>query len=341
MRSLFALMLSVLAPVVRADDMRPLYVEARLDATSLYAFTWRTPPSITRDAVPDLVLPEDCVRQAPSRHGSDGSGHWREASWRCGKALPGRGIVVRYPRGNPGLATILKVTDGSGASRTRVSGPGVSRLPMPVVATGSSATLPVDYLALGVEHIWLGFDHLLFVACLIWIAGSRRRILATVTGFTLAHSVTLALASLGVVAVPVSSIEVLIALSIVFLAVELARNDRTTITWCLPISVSTGFGLLHGFGFAAALNEIGLPRDGLVGALLAFNAGIEIGQLLFVACVAALTQAAFAVAGRLGTHRAAGRGAALQPDHLRLGVAYTAGITATYWMLERAARAAL
>jgi hypothetical protein len=89
MRSLFGLILAVLAPVARADDMRPLYVEARLGATPRYALTWRTPPSVARDAVPDLVLLEDCVRQAPSRHWSDGSGHWREASWRCGMALPG------------------------------------------------------------------------------------------------------------------------------------------------------------------------------------------------------------------------------------------------------------
>lgn len=325
MRSLLILALAAICAMARADDLRPLYVELQLDAAPMYRIAWRLPPNLLREVAPELELPADCDRPAPARGWSDGTGHWREAAWRCGAPLAGRGIVVRYPRGNPGLPTILKLTDAGAAPRTVVFGPDVTTLPVPAAAASATGTIPGDYFVLGLEHIAFGFDHLLFVACLVWIAGTPRRILATVTGFTLAHSVTLVLAALGLVAVPIRTIEVLIALSIVLLAVELARNDRTTITWRHPIAVSTSFGLLHGFGFAAVLGEIGLPREGLVGALLAFNVGIELGQLLFVLAVAA--------AARM----VAGAGATLQAASLRWGVAYSSGLIATWWMLERAA----
>jgi hydrogenase/urease accessory protein HupE len=141
------------------------------------------------------------------------------------------------------------------------------------------------YLVFGIEHILKGFDHLLFVACLIFIAGTWRRILVTITGFTLAHSITLTLAGLELVRLPIPPIEATIALSIVFLAREIALDRRDTLTWRHPIAVSASFGLLHGFGFASALAEIGLPQTEIPAALLAFNVGVEIGQVVFVVSV--------------------------------------------------------
>lgn len=141
------------------------------------------------------------------------------------------------------------------------------------------------YLVFGIEHILEGADHLLFVACLIFIAGTWRRILVTITGFTLAHSITLTLAGLELVRLPIPPIEATIALSIVFLAREIALDRRDTLTWRYPITVSASFGLLHGFGFASALSEIGLPQTEIPAALLAFNVGVEIGQLIFVATI--------------------------------------------------------
>jgi hydrogenase/urease accessory protein HupE len=135
------------------------------------------------------------------------------------------------------------------------------------------------------QHIWQGNDHLLFIACLVLIAGSWRRILITITGFTLAHSITLALAALELVRVPVPPVEAVIALSIVFLAREIALDRRDTLTWRHPIAVSSSFGLLHGFGFASALSDIGLPQTEIPAALLAFNVGVEIGQVVFVATI--------------------------------------------------------
>jgi hydrogenase/urease accessory protein HupE len=142
----------------------------------------------------------------------------------------------------------------------------------------------------GIEHILKGFDHLLFVACLIFIAGTWRRILVTITGFTLAHSVTLTLAGLELVSIPIPPIEATIALSIVFLAREIALDRRDTLTWQHPIAVSASFGLLHGFGFASALSEIGLPQTEIPAALLAFNVGVEIGQVVFVVSVICILQ---------------------------------------------------
>jgi hydrogenase/urease accessory protein HupE len=141
------------------------------------------------------------------------------------------------------------------------------------------------YLKFGVEHIWQGTDHLLFVACLLFIAGTARRILITITGFTIAHSITLSLAALDWVHIAVPPVEATIALSIVFLDREIILKRQDTLTWRYPIAVSASFGLLHGFGFASALGDIGLPQTEIPAALIAFNVGVEIGQILFVALI--------------------------------------------------------
>ena len=139
-----------------------------------------------------------------------------------------------------------------------------------------------SYLRLGLVHIVTGPDHLLFVLGLVLLASTWRRIAVTVTAFTLGHSVTLALAATGLVAVPARPIELAIALSVLWVAIEVARGSIATLPARRPWLVAGGFGLLHGLGFASALREAGLPRGPLVTALLAFNVGIELGQLAFV-----------------------------------------------------------
>ena len=143
------------------------------------------------------------------------------------------------------------------------------------------------YTMLGVEHILLGIDHLLFVLALLMIVDGWRKLVATVTAFTLAHSITLAAATLGFVKVPQSPVEAVIALSILFVAAEIIhwRQGRPGITRRKPWLVAFTFGLLHGFGFAGALTEIGLPEHAIPLALLFFNVGVEAGQLLFIAGV--------------------------------------------------------
>ena len=143
------------------------------------------------------------------------------------------------------------------------------------------------YLVLGVEHILFGIDHLLFVLALLLVVKGAGRVVATVTAFTIAHSITLAAATLGLVRVPGPPVEAMIALSIVFVATEIVHGarGRPGLTARRPWIVAFTFGLLHGFGFAGALSEVGLPQNAIPLALFFFNVGVELGQLLFIDCV--------------------------------------------------------
>ena len=180
------------------------------------------------------------------------------------------------------------------------------------------------YLRLGIEHILLGVDHLLFVLGLILITASTRQLIQAITAFTVAHSITLAGATLGFVHVPSAPVEAAIALSIVFVAVEIvhARRGRPGLAARLPWAVSFVFGLLHGFGFAGALSAIGMPAEHIPAALLFFNVGVEIGQLVFVAAV--LSLAALVRISRAPLPRWAG----LVPPYL-------IGSLAMFWVIQR------
>jgi len=182
------------------------------------------------------------------------------------------------------------------------------------------------YFSLGVEHILLGVDHLLFVLALMMLVKGRRRLLWTITAFTVAHSLTLAAATLGWVDVSIAPAEAVIALSIVFVAAEIVHGlrGREGITARAPWVVAFVFGLLHGLGFASALNEIGLPSNAIPLALLLFNVGVEAGQLLFVGGVLALALALRRVEP-------------LRPERFRAVTAYGIGAVAAYWTLERVA----
>jgi hydrogenase/urease accessory protein HupE len=190
----------------------------------------------------------------------------------------------------------------------------------------SGGSVAAAYLGLGVEHILLGIDHLLFVLALLLVTRGARRLVSTVTAFTVAHSITLALATLGVVRVPQAPVEAVIALSIVFVAAEIVRARRGVegLTARAPWLVAFTFGLLHGFGFAGALSEIGLPQGQIPLALLLFNVGVEAGQLLFVAAVLA----PLAVARRVRIEL---------PRRLELVPPYAIGSLATFWVIQRVA----
>jgi hypothetical protein len=196
-----------------------------------------------------------------------------------------------------------------------------------------SATIPARqsgwsvaglYLKLGIEHILLGIDHLLFVLALLIIARDTWLLIKTVTAFTIAHSITLALGTLGYVHVPSAPVEAVIALSIVCVAREIIREQHgeAGLTARLPWLVAFTFGLLHGLGFAGALSEVGLPEGHIPVALLFFNVGVEIGQLLFIAAVLGL------IALIQRTRIAWPRWAAVAP-------AYAIGSVAMFWVFER------
>jgi hydrogenase/urease accessory protein HupE len=182
------------------------------------------------------------------------------------------------------------------------------------------------YLQLGVEHILTGIDHLLFVLALLIITGPTWQLVKTITAFTVAHSITLAAATLGFVHVPSRPVEASIALSIVFVASEIVhlRHGRVGLAARMPWIVAFTFGLLHGFGFAGALSEVGLPQGHIPIALLFFNVGVEIGQLLFVGAV--LTVVAGARRARIP-----------YPRWAELIPPYAIGTIAMFWVIQRVA----
>ena len=200
------------------------------------------------------------------------------------------------------------------------------------VVTASPGTFEVvqTYTVLGIEHILTGFDHLLFVLALLILVDGVRRLVATITAFTLAHSITLALASLGVLHLPGPPVEASIALSIVFVAGEImhARQGNPGLTQRYPWIVAFTFGLLHGLGFASALAQVGLPPLSIPVALLFFNVGVEIGQLMFIAAVFAVIAVV-----RWIVHRSR----LSLPGWLWRVPPYAIGGMASYWVFERVA----
>ena len=195
----------------------------------------------------------------------------------CTRGLEGQRIAIDRLDGTlTDVLVRIENTDGSvRTARLTPSAPSfiVPEQPGPLMVLRA-------YVGLGVEHILFGVDHLLFVLCLLLLVKSLRQLLATITAFTLAHSITLAAATLGFIHVPTAPVEATIALSIVFLASELVRGEagRGAVTRSYPWLVAFSFGLLHGLGFAGALAEVGLPQGEIPLALFAFNVGVELGS---------------------------------------------------------------
>jgi hydrogenase/urease accessory protein HupE len=214
---------------------------------------------------------------------------------------------------------LIRVARADGTTIQAVLRPGHTSLIVPGVATAGLAT---SYLTLGIRHILTGVDHLLFVLGLFLLVGDRRRLLWTVSAFTLGHSVTLSLAALGVVHVPQRPIEVLIAASIFVIAVELARPRGERRLARRPWRLAFAFGLLHGLGFAGALAQVGLPARDIPLALLSFNVGIELGQLAFILAVALARRAILRVSTGL-------------PERLAQAPAYVIGPIAVFLVLAR------
>ncbi len=207
--------------------------------------------------------------------------------------------------------------------------------PLFVVAAAPSA-LEVcrTYLVLGVEHILFGVDHLLFVLALLILVKGWRRLVGTITAFTVAHSITLAAATLGFVHVPSKPVEATIALSIVFVACEIVhrRSGRSGLTEAWPWIIAFSFGLLHGLGFASALREVGLPQNAVPLALLFFNVGVELGQLLFISFVMAVVAVAVYAVRKLSQSKVTPQSAFAWSENVS---AYAIGAVAAFWLIQR------
>lgn len=274
-----------------ADDSEPAYLELRETTANRYNLSWRVPLISGRRAQLELQfgehvrnLTEPVLQQLP---GSVVERRLIETGLNgmVGERIEIRGLQVTN------IDVIVRVEFANGVSSTELLKPAQRWLI--VEGPRSSEQVAWDYTVLGVEHILAGFDHLLFVLALVLIVGSARRLLITITAFTIAHSITLAAATLGLVAAPRPPVEAVIALSIMFLANELIKITRglPSLTARHPWVVAFGFGLLHGMGFAGALSEIGLPQHEIPLALLMFNVGVEAGQVTFVAGILVLIYA--------------------------------------------------
>ena len=307
-----------------AHALSPALLLLHERAGGLVDVTWKIP--ILRLVGADLqaALPADCPPTAPPTLAEDAESLTSSWTIDCGAAgLIGKRIGV------DGLGTaktdaLVRLELADGRALDTVLRPREPALVVP----GAEARfgLATRYVALGIEHILTGYDHLLFVFGLLLLAAGTRALIATITAFTLGHSITLTLAVLDVARVPPGPVEVLIAFSIFVLAVELARpqgGGTATLMRRRPWLMAAGFGLLHGLGFAGTLRAAGLPPQAIPTALLGFNVGIEIGQLAFVLTIVAATLATRPVLRRL-------------PAWSRALPVYAMGSLAACWMIQRA-----
>lgn len=283
---LWLAMLSITS--VHAHESRPAYLEVNETQSAVFDVLWRRPAIGDRVLSMQPVFPQHC-EQAGQRARYPQPGAMTER-WLvdCGAAG-----LVGYEIGIKGLQTTLtdvlvRVSFSDDVTHTQVLRPNLTSFT--VEGAPSKWAVSADYFRLGVEHILGGIDHLLFVLALLLIVDGTRRLIATITAFTIAHSLTLAAATLGWVHVPQQPVEAVIALSILFVAGEIlhVQQGRPGVTRRWPWVVAFTFGLLHGFGFAGALTEVGLPQKEIPLALLTFNIGVEAGQILFVLAVIAL-----------------------------------------------------
>ena len=304
-----------------AHEVRPGYLEIRQTGAETYDALWKVPARGEMRLGIHARLPASCEERRPPVTHIVGSAFVDNWSVSCSGDLTGGEIVI----------------DGLSSTQTdvlvrleRLDGTVQSALLAPdnptfvVEAAPRWTSVAWTYLELGVEHILLGIDHLLFVLALLILVEGKRRLIGTVTAFTVAHSLTLAAATLGLVNVPQQPVEAVIALSIVFVAAEIvhARQGKPGLAQRWPWLVAFSFGLLHGFGFAGALTEVGLPQKAIPLALLFFNVGVEVGQLAFIAVALVVLGAA--------------RHLPLRPPAWAWKVpAYGIGAVATYWTLER------
>ncbi|MEO8319009.1 MAG: HupE/UreJ family protein [Bradyrhizobium sp.] len=325
------MLLVAFGPNAFAHEVRPAYLELRQTGPETYNFLWKVPAlgEAARLAI-YVNLPEGTREVASPQVSFNGDAYIELRTIRREGGLDGQSIGVD---GLSATSTdvLVRIESLGGDTQTERLSP--TRTAFVVKIAPGAMEVATTYLRLGVEHILFGYDHLLFVLALVILVGDWRRVALTVTAFTVAHSITLVAATLGFVNVPGPPVEASIALSIVLVAVEIvnARRGIPSLTIRRPWLVAFCFGLLHGFGFAGALAEVGLPHHAIPVALLFFNLGVEIGQLAFVAAVLASTWLLVAAASLRYETALVQR----TVNRLDLIAAYAIGAVAVYWLIER------
>jgi hydrogenase/urease accessory protein HupE len=309
------------ASSVLADESRPAYLQLTVQESGRVTTVFKVPAMGDRRFGLYPALPENCVAvDSPVAFFADNA-YTERASFQCAGGLTGRTVGIDGLAGTitDVLARVERPDGTTQVARLTPSSP-----TFVVAATPDMFTVASTYLKFGFAHILSGNDHLLFVLALLILVTSTRTLIWTITAFTVAHSITLAAAALGFVEFPQAPVEAVIALSIVFVASEIihASHGRPGLTQRRPWVIAFTFGLLHGFGFAGALTEVGLPEQSVPLALLFFNIGVELGQLTFVGAILILIA--------LGNYLLRS-----PPSWIPTASAYTIGIIASFWTIER------
>lgn len=318
----FSLVLqAILVNAASAHELRPAYLNMQELAPNEFSVLWRVPALGDMRLGLDVRLPKTCRPQADSTKSIEGSAYVERWIAMCAEGLDGKEILIEGLRSTmtDALARVEYRDGFVEVARLTPEQPGFT-----VAGAHTGWQVAGAYAQLGVLHILSGLDHLLFVFALILLIQDRWMLVRTITAFTLAHSITLAGAALGYFGLPQQPVEATIALSIAFVASELAkaRPGEKRRSGAYPLVIAFAFGLVHGFGFAGALKEIGLPQSDIPLALLTFNLGVEAGQLLFVAAMLAVLKfIGLVVAKPLGAARVA--------------AAYMIGTVAMVWFIDR------
>jgi hypothetical protein len=321
-RNALLLLLLCFAPHLQAHEVRPGYLELTENSGGDLRIVWRQPIAGVYAVPLAPTISTGWLQSEPYSSSRTDTAYVRE--WRIPAPhadLAGATVEVQ------GLErtitdVLLRVVYANGTELTQLLNPGAPRLRLP---SATKAGLPIrQYLELGFTHIWSGIDHLLYIAGLVLLVRDARSLVKTITGFTVAHSITLGAAALGYVNVPAAPVEATIALSIAYVAAEVvnARQGRASLVRRAPWVMAFGFGLLHGLGFAGALSEVGLPAHAIALALLLFNIGIEIGQLTFVVLLLLAARALWRMAPGLVSRLS------WAPPHV-------IGSLACFWLIER------
>ena len=314
-----------LSSIAQGHALEPGYLELRQIDASLYAVAWKKPAT---EGVPMAIavrLPEQCDLRTEGQLTWDGTAFYSRWTTTCTGGLEGGELQIEGLE-QTSTDVLVRFDFANGVTGTQRLTPTYTSFVVPTQPDRLEVVR--TYFAFGVEHILGGIDHLLFVLALLLLVKGARRIIATITAFTLAHSITLAGATLGWVHIPGPPVEATIALSIAFVAAEIlhSRQGKPGLTERYPWIVAFTFGLLHGFGFAGALMQVGLPQTEIPIALLFFNVGVEVGQLLFIA-------AALAIFWLL---RRSTRGINMLPPTWASALpAYVIGSLAIFWVVER------
>jgi hydrogenase/urease accessory protein HupE len=328
LRCAFALLACCFASVTHADVFRPAYLELREagqdgSGADLYEVMWKRPTLGEARLATQIRFPQGTTQVSQPQGVFNGNAYIERWQLSRSGGLTGQTLSIDGIAGGV-TDVIVRIERQDGTSQVERLLPQSPQFT--VKAATGTAQVAWSYLVLGVEHILGGVDHLLFVLALLLIVRGGKRILLTITAFTVAHSITLVSATMGWMHVPGPPVEAMIALSIVFVAAEIVRGwrGRRGLTACAPWIVAFSFGLLHGFGFAGALAEVGLPQKAVPLALLTFNVGVEVGQLLFVA----LAMCVRAVLIRLPAPKQA---------WMSYATPYAIGCVAMFWVIERVA----